>query len=350
MNDYFDQYQKENENNRNQMLKSLQKGETILFVGAGLSTDECPDWCGLIERLETKLMYLDGTFKVDEVLKERDELGYLDYIKEGFLNLKDGREKYLSFLIKIFNKYQPSKILHNLVSLPFAGIITTNYDNKISCALNKIYPDGGYLNKIYYSKDNPTSIRSFFLSINNSQDNSKKVFHIHGNIDYPDSLVVTRNDYENIYGNCLNMPDSLLFRTLWALFSLKKMVFVGFSLQDPFIQKILHIVCRDFWLWDNESHYIIRDISDKTCCERKTEEKIFKDDFGITTIFYDNNDKSYQGIEMLFKEILHKDEMPVEKKGIHEIAVGLSDDSSELVKKVKTTDINKIMKKRVQHD
>jgi len=120
--------------------------------------------------------------------------------------------------------------LKALVSLPFAGIVTTNYDGALHNAwLNlgtKERPrempdwvelDGELLRRAPY-------LTRFFIA------------RIHGRVDVPDTMVVSSEQYEALLRN-----DAYL-GFLWHLLTRRALLFVGFSFIDPAIGTVLKAI------------------------------------------------------------------------------------------------------------
>jgi hypothetical protein len=69
------------------------------------------------------------------------------------------------------------------------------------------------------------------------------------------------SDYAKAYGHDLSAPDAAL-RTLprkiiWTLLATRPVLFVGFSMTDPFFNKTLELVKHDFILTDEPAHFSI---------------------------------------------------------------------------------------------
>ena len=137
--------QDENTKRQDELIELVASGEAVLIVGAGSSMRVgYPGWSGLIKELE-KLASKLGYVKPDEGTGEDDLLAYAEDIKSYIYEQKDGPDKYKAWLYKLFeSKPIPFDDCHKkLVSLPFRGILTTNYDPVLDLALLETKREAG---------------------------------------------------------------------------------------------------------------------------------------------------------------------------------------------------------------
>ena len=76
------------------------------------------------------------------------------------------------------------------------------------------------------------------------------VLHLHGLHSAPDRLILGAEHYARAYGHDLSSANADL-RTLprkiiWTLLATRPVLFVGFSMADPFFTKTLELVGGDF--------------------------------------------------------------------------------------------------------
>ena len=125
----------ENEERKRELIDLVASGEAIFIVGAGSSARVgYVTWDGLLEELENLANRcgegLDQT-------RKGDELAYAEDIKLHIKNATGDLSRYYALLQNLFSpKEPPFEDFHRkLVSLPFRGILTTNYDTVLEDAL-----------------------------------------------------------------------------------------------------------------------------------------------------------------------------------------------------------------------
>ena len=305
--------QDENTKRQDELIELVASGEAVLIVGAGSSMRVgYPGWSGLIKELE-KLASKLGYVKPDEGTGEDDLLAYAEDIKSYIYEQKDGPDKYKAWLYKLFeSKPIPFDDCHKkLVSLPFRGILTTNYDPVLDLALLETKREAGEeekqtplidQNSLVIGHDPPPLIRKFLLARNNDPQIPQRIVHLHGMYQYPESIILSSKDYQEAY----EQEDSeLTFRRGFLLSVLAgyHLVFVGFSMEDPYFNKMLEIFSKDFWGWDDSTHFAIMSISPESAEDSRTEAEDRKSKYGVATVFYENYDKRHQGLEDIVDEI-----------------------------------------------
>jgi hypothetical protein len=148
-------------------------------------------------------------------------------------------------------------------------------------------------------------INKFFQSLNFGYGKSNIIAHLHGSFRHPPSIVLCLEDYEKRYGQLAGSQNWPLHkRIIWALMATRRLVYLGFSMSDPFFRMMHGIVSKDFGTFGSETHYVISRYSTddpKEAGEQLKFAEKLKEHHGIQVIFYDD-DKSYEGL----KEFLHQ--------------------------------------------
>jgi hypothetical protein len=126
--------------------------------------------------------------------------------------------------------FEPSPALHMLAALPFPIIITTNYDKLFDIALNRANTRKGRfktpLLRVYDPHEPPD-----FVPLDPEED--KPVFcKLHGDIDTPDSLVVTEEDYITFIQLMTDRDKHPMHENLRARVNSWPVLFIGYSLKD----------------------------------------------------------------------------------------------------------------------
>ncbi|EGO2608314.1 SIR2 family protein [Enterococcus faecalis] len=112
-------------------------------------------------------------------------------------------------------------ILPDLLNLDTEYILTTNYDHALEQCNQQI--EAGY--------DISRNVINF-EGFENLED-QKYVFHLHGDVDMLDSMIVTNKDYIELYSKEDNK------RILTGLISKYSMLFLGFSMNDQYFSQEL---------------------------------------------------------------------------------------------------------------
>lgn len=212
------------------VLDKLKKDDRIVpFIGSGLSTPYgFPDWPSLVKQMG-KYCSEDAQNGVNYFLSRRDYLSCFDAILNDKENqiIKDDSDlkKRVSelFSIRFIDLHKDSNYF-DLVDMEYPLIITTNYDEII----DKIGRD--YYESVIFK--NVEDVKSL--------ENIPVILHLHGLAGFQDklSMVVTREDYESIYGK------DVYKRKIQSLLGNKTILFLGYSLDDYFFMNELMRVCE----------------------------------------------------------------------------------------------------------
>ena len=217
----------------------------FLFVGSGLTRRylNLPNWEELLQHFASRLSADSFKFRglMNEANGDKAKAGSLiaeEFSKRWFNDpsFRSGSSKVeklvennvstfkaeLSEFIKkssIINEgYQNEiELLKKLTIRNISGFITTNYDTFLEDIAT------GY--KVYSSQE-----ELLFSSIQGIGE----IFKIHGSINSPASLVITAEDYA-----AFDAKSSYLAAKLTTIFVEYPMIFIGYSLSDPNIRKIL---------------------------------------------------------------------------------------------------------------
>lgn len=303
---------KENTERKRKLIELVASKEAALIVGAGSSARlGYPSWPDLLEEMEKLARECGEGFKRDCKKRKDEPLEYAEDIKLHIIEQEDNLNKYYNLVSRLFSaKIPPCDDLHKmLVSLPFRGILTTNYDKVLEAALGKKNPSHAYDNSLVIDSNSAARVHEFLRALTDSSL-TRRIAHLHGKYETPDSIILSIKDYEKAYGLKLTenqeQKDSewtLHRKLLWAVLATRRVVFIGFSMNDPYLNKMLETVSTDLWEWGRSTHFVIMSISPKNSDNRTIGAKTLKDKYGVDTVFYEVFDNSHRGLDRIVYEI-----------------------------------------------
>lgn len=204
------------------MLRS-QKNIIIPFLGAGISTPfDLPDWGGLFKDMK-EFLPKDKQESFSDLLSEGDYFGTCSFLKQNSATItKDIHiQEYIADKLA-HPKMDITEDEHNMrdiVELNSDFYLTTNYDNLL---IN--FFDGPIVPPILLPEVEDTH-RLF-------ADRRGKVIHVHGNLERPRTMIVTEENYEELY------KDQKFIDLIKSIMASKKLVYIGFSFKDEFFVKL----------------------------------------------------------------------------------------------------------------
>jgi NAD-dependent SIR2 family protein deacetylase len=190
------------------IFELIRKEQVILWIGSGFSIAG-----GYPSGRDLSALIYDTLLP-----EERAQIGSnlsLTELTEQFVRLRSNSKKELfAMLQKVFSKPPVTGKWHELLShIPhIKTIITTNYDQLFERA---------------YRKDIHTILTAPDLA---QADHRTELFKIHGDINDPESIIITKSDYRNFFYQ--NVQHSLVWAAIKARIANKVVVFIGYDLED----------------------------------------------------------------------------------------------------------------------
>lgn len=311
----------QNEARKNELMKLVASGEALLFVGAGSSArvGYCT-WLSLLRELEELACDCDDGFVVDENKRQNNPLRQLQYaqrIKNCIKEKTGNLNKYHNLLYKLFRPHNPpfDDFHKTLVRLPFKGILTTNYDTVLEAALGEKDPVFAHDNSLVIEEGSAKRVSEFLLSLDFKEKCSCRIAHLHGIYNRPNSLILSLDDYIRVYRlspykgkSESKLQDaapswSLHRKLLWAILATRRVVFIGFSMDDPYLKGMLDFVSGDLWRWGESVHFAVMSISPANADKTKIEFEHLQKKYGVGVVFYEDFDGSHQGLEQIIAEV-----------------------------------------------
>jgi hypothetical protein len=201
-----------------ELINQIRTGNVVLWAGSGFSKyTGYPDGKQLAEIIKKNVQDTDREYFEDEQ--------QLTDVAQEFTEIY-GSEHLIRILKSVFNEEPTSLQYHQMIAqIPqITHIVTTNYD---------LLFERAYGDKI--------------CSIVKDQDILKPVirdkvvvYKIHGSLEFPDTIVITQDDYRDFYDN----QDSLIWTKIKSLISEYTILFLGYAFEDLYVQYIFGSVFK----------------------------------------------------------------------------------------------------------
>ncbi|WP_034595094.1 SIR2 family protein [Acinetobacter sp. NIPH 298] len=217
------------------LIAKAKENKLVIFIGAGLSMScGLPNWNKLtIEILEGLREYEDKCDKYinainDDIMSPVDVLQKIDRLKVNAIEI-------LEKVIRSHDDKLPSTT-HQILGSISTKIITTNYDT----LLEKQYKN---FEVVSYSNQYKVSRISGY---------DKYIFKLHGDINEPDKCIYFPSQYDELY----NANEQASIFELKKIITDKSILFLGFSLSDPYINHVMDFIGKLYNGYTQE-HFII---------------------------------------------------------------------------------------------
>ena len=278
-----------------EVLDAAKQGELAIFVGAGVSRIYgCDSWIELAERLskacydKEKITFREQEHLLSEcktnskkiiticknILKKEN---YEDHEYEDYVEILKQGLKIKKELDDNENFY---KYMHRLSAIGASLYVTTNLDNLLS----------NYLERRFSNIFDKSKIKCHENDFN-EKPNTECLYHIHGYIDEPDSLVLTVSEYSNRYKN------SNYIEFLKKIFMGEYTVlFLGYGLRE--LELLEYIVTKGDKKIKNK--YLLLPFRDGDESRLDIEEKYFED-LSIKLVPFKRDKKDYKQLEKVIK-------------------------------------------------
>ncbi|CQR45868.1 hypothetical protein BN1058_00108 [Paraliobacillus sp. PM-2] len=208
------------------ILKELKNNNLAVFAGAGLSRGSgFVDWKELLRDIADELEL--------DVDKEMDLVSVAQYHYNA-----NGRQTINEAIIEEFQRTsEKNKNMDILSRLPINTYWTTNYDSIIEDTLSSV-------KKVTDVKISQSQMKNY------KPDRDAVVYKMHGDKEFPDETVITRDDYER-YDSDRRMFTTQLKGELIS----KTFLFIGFSFEDPNLEQILSRIRVELLGKSPKNHY-----------------------------------------------------------------------------------------------
>ncbi len=327
--------------------------EPVLIIGSGCSARlRYPTWPVLLSKLAALARGIaadhDTEFRSAEPDPPQDPLRYADEIK-AFINRCDGKlDRYFSFLSGEFRERDIDDFHRLLVKIPSRGILTTNYDPSLDLALLLTDRSTTTADRFLVIESDSTSrVSEFLASLNRDSGVPRRIAHLHGRYDRPKDIILTGRDYMDKYHSRFNEaqrqairdvlrdrdvgpqaisieglidqlesgvpPWSLHRKLLWSILATRRVVFIGFGLNDPYLRQMLELVTDDLWRWKEDHHFAIMALPDVDTAAAKSAAESYRRKYAVGVVFYENREgQRHEGLKNLIEEIAIACAVPAE--------------------------------------
>lgn len=265
-----------------QLKSKYQEKKIIPFIGAGLSIPfQLKPWPDLINELKESLLkpiYWDA---VDFDLESKNYQAAIESIKKyGYISDQPIQEK-ISIDYSLRKDDSGNFVDNNYLDLKkdnFKVYLTTNYDRLLDDYLPEI---NGFKSLTEYTSSVPRLFEN---------EKEKYLFHIHGCVSNPDSIVISSQKYDEVYSN--ERFDSYMR----AFSSNYSFLFLGFSFDDVFVKELV----KNHKEFFQGTHYMM---TSSDSVDSQTRDSLSKE-YGIHIIEYNTKDSSHaEEIRKLLTEI-----------------------------------------------
>jgi hypothetical protein len=217
------------------LINAVRDRSLIPFVGAGLSVGvgcDFPSWAELIKRFAKRLREEGMDAAAAEVDRLLDLNEYTAAAESAVENLT--KPRFIQEMQAAFDKQRPRQAdlsaVEALWRLAPRLVITTNYES----VLEWTYERKEELIKIH--NDDPALLNEIDQP---SRSKVPMIWHLHGSIKRPDTLILTESQYKRLYGSEGEQIRQYRYALtkLQVLMAQRPLLFVGFSLKDPFVKQ-----------------------------------------------------------------------------------------------------------------
>lgn len=222
--DHLDSIIEQNVLYLDQIARQMKLGDVSVFAGAGLSVASgYVDWKKLLEPI-SKQLRLNADIDLTEIAQYYENR----YERQGLNSL-------------VFNEFD--KVPKNnenanwLTKMPISEFWTTNYDDVIEQSLKR---QGKNYQAIVKQEDFKY----------HKIEREVTIYKMHGDKDSPDDVVLTKEDYQTY-----DVNRSVFTKLLSVELIRKTFLFIGFSFNDPNLERILSIAKQSLKGKSPQIHY-----------------------------------------------------------------------------------------------
>ncbi|MFJ7185580.1 SIR2 family NAD-dependent protein deacylase [Lysinibacillus xylanilyticus] len=211
------------------LVEKLRDNDVVLWVGAGFSL-----YAGMPSANTLRDLIINNCTEEEKGYFENQSLSE---VASTFVDMRNGSRNELHKILQSAIDIEPKSInAHQLIAdIPQINlIVTTNYD--------KLFEEA-------YGRDISPIITDSQLPLATKRT---QLYKIHGDINVPESIVLTSTDYTNFFRN-QNKP---LWNKIKTLLAEKTIIFLGYSLSDQNIDFLFENVINDIGSFQKEPYLV----------------------------------------------------------------------------------------------
>lgn len=276
------------------MVEVIRSKLSLAFAGAGVPTPlGYPSWPALITRLAEETRTAIGGEGISDAsggeLSIAEALSIPDGLVAAAIFRHNLGQRYADIMRETFGPREGVVgSIHDLVGLPFTHILTSNYDPSLELAFTQSQLP---FCSLCLCDD---AAAGDFLRRLRERIEPRCVLHLHGVWDRPQTIILTENDYAQLY-------DRATITTFWsAVTTLHSCVFFGFSFLD-------NDLVGQFW---NRARRQMRDLNHYAVVRIEKSESeaaartFHKEKYGIEPVFFDKLDDRFTGYDDLLRKVV----------------------------------------------
>lgn len=292
------------------MIETIRSEKSFAFAGAGVSRPlGYPTWPELLDKLAQETRAACGEAIVDtagkpitvtEVESFPDLLLRAEIFKFNLKNLYE-RVMYAVFA----PKKGVTADIREVARLPFQHVLTCNYDISLEIAHEELQLA---FEPICVCDE---AAREFVNKLCDFQYN-RRIVHVHGRFDKPNSIVLTEKDYATLY------DQSQIARRFWDNTPLyRSCIFFGFSFTDEDITEGFNLknFNRAYRNGSQTPHFALLALADNNRDKQRALRASYKAKYGIDLVFFDAIDLNYAGYSRVLEKMAH-DVPPAAARGL----------------------------------
>ena len=213
------------------LIRAINTGRCLALVGSGLSCElGYPSWSALAHRCYQHLKARKLPLDEESYEKYLDNEKYPELFRQLQRDLGENRQSLVDLIkpeLLPEKRNNNNNTLYQLITRwPFAGYLTTNYDDEISLALTA---SGHHFGVI---QNRPEDFHVWRDGV------SHIVQKLHSDLDHPNEVVITSEDYRRLQFDSALQYFRDRLKTIFTSFDI---LIVGHSLSDPDIAHILQL-------------------------------------------------------------------------------------------------------------
>ena len=311
-----DQQLAENEARILRLADLVGGGHAITLVGAGSSVSAgYPTWSQLLKQLGDVAEKCLAGFTLRS---GAEPLESAQAIRDWIVRER-GREYFDAAFGRLFVRDPALTPFHDdLLRLPFRGYITTNYDTTLEEAAVSSGRVPSRPNAVPVWASDPRLVDRAVRALTNGNC-LEHIIHLHGLCGstpgeaLPGTILLAADDYETAYGivapgrrrEAAPGEPRRLRMVLSSLLLTRQIVFVGFSLDDPFITEVLLRSAELSWAWDHPVHFAIMPTWADTAALDQAKAERLRTDLAIESVFYQARGADHSERDALVRRIRH---------------------------------------------